>query len=337
MRAVTVGGGAAAAVAAGMLALPVAMVGVVVAGQADRTAGPSGGVTTCTVAGSEVTVEDLDPEQTENARTLVAVGKELGVPSRGWVVALATALQESGLRNLTYGDRDSLGMMQQRPSMGWGAPEQVTDPSYAARAFYGGPESPTRNSGLLSVAGWQDMPVWEAAQAVQRSAYPLAYAKHEELATSVVRRLTGETPGCAVLAPGPWRLPLEEASYTPTSAYGHRISPTRGTADFHTGQDLAAPVGTPVTAVSRGTVSFAGWGGNYGQLVRVRHAHGVESWYAHLSESTVTSGQVVRAGDRLGLVGSTGNSTGPHLHLEIRVDDTAVDPEPWLSGKGVDM
>ena len=122
---------------------------------------------------------DLTAEQAANARVIVAVGQERGVPERGLLIALMTAMQESTLRNLDYGDRDSLGLFQQRPSMGWGTPAQVRDPAYAAAAFYGGPDSPTRNRGLLGVPGWQSMPLTVAAQAVQRSAFPNAYAQWE--------------------------------------------------------------------------------------------------------------------------------------------------------------
>ena len=90
-----------------------------------------------------------------------------------------TAMQESTLRNLDYGDRDSLGLFQQRPSMGWGSPAQVREPAYAAAAFYGGPDSPTGNRGLLGIPRWQQLPLTVAAQAVQRSAFPNAYARWE--------------------------------------------------------------------------------------------------------------------------------------------------------------
>jgi murein DD-endopeptidase MepM/ murein hydrolase activator NlpD len=290
----------------------------------------------CAVSISTPNVADLDQEQISNARTIIAVGKSLKIPPRGWVIAIATAMQESGLRSLNYGDRDSLGLMQQRPSMGWGTVAQVQNAEYAARAFYGGPKSPTSNSGLLSVRGWEEMPLWQAAQTVQRSAFPLAYADHEALSTQIVERLAGTTAGCEPLASGPWRTPVG-TGYTLTSSYGWRTSPTRGGADFHTGQDFAQPEGSAVSAISRGVVAFAGWGGSYGNLVRVRHANGVESWYAHLSTTTVAVGDLIKAGEPLGAVGSTGNSTGPHLHLEIRVDDEPTDPAPWLASKGVHL
>ena len=127
-------------------------------------------------------VVELDDEQAESARVIVAVGQQRGIPARGLLIALMTAMQESGLRNLDYGDRDSLGLFQQRPSMGWGTPDQVREPTYAAAAFFGGPSSPTGNPGLLDVVGWEVMTLTEAAQAVQRSAFPDAYAKWEAAA-----------------------------------------------------------------------------------------------------------------------------------------------------------
>jgi hypothetical protein len=97
-------------------------------------------------------------------------------------IALATALQESGLRNISHGDRDSLGLFQQRPSQGWGTPREILDPTYAAGEFY---------KHLVKVRGYQDLPLTVAAQRVQRSGYPEAYAKHEPDATLLAAALTG--------------------------------------------------------------------------------------------------------------------------------------------------
>ncbi len=321
----------------------VVVVGVPVVMMASLIGGMGGGpalassrsrVSPCTLNPSATSVSDLDAEQISNARRIIAVGKSLHVPPRGWLIAIAAALQESGLRNLPYGDRDSLGLMQQRPSAGWGTPAQILNPTYAIRAFYGGPHSPTSDSGLLSVHGWQTMPLWQAAQSVQHSAFPFAYQQHEALAAQLVHRLAGDTPGCRTLTAGPWGLPVA-TSYTLTSGFGARISPTTGQPDFHTGEDFAVPIGTPARAVSRGVVVFTGWDGGYGNLIRIRHAHGVESWYGHLSAIKVHVGQHVRKGAVIGLTGSTGNSTGPHLHLEIRVNDQPTDPLPFLRSKGL--
>ncbi|MFP7760282.1 LysM peptidoglycan-binding domain-containing protein [Marisediminicola sp. LYQ85] len=138
------------------------------------------------VTSPESGVTPLTPEMAANAKTIVSVGRSLGVSDYGLVIALATAMQESSLLNLDYGDRDSLGLFQQRPSTGWGSPRQVTDPVYAATVFFGGPTNPNvgQTRGLLDIEGWQDLPVTEAAQAVQISAYPDAYAKWETSARS---------------------------------------------------------------------------------------------------------------------------------------------------------
>lgn len=124
---------------------------------------------------------DLTDEMRTNARIVVEVGRALGVPERGIVIALATAAQESGLRNLDHGDRDSLGLFQQRPSQGWGAPAELLDPVVAATRFFvgvDGADGPVA-LGLLDIPGWDALPLTEAAQAVQRSAHPDFYAKWE--------------------------------------------------------------------------------------------------------------------------------------------------------------
>ncbi|HEY0937031.1 MAG TPA: hypothetical protein VGD91_25255 [Trebonia sp.] len=124
-------------------------------------------------------------EQADNAATIAGVGLALGMPDHAVTVALATALQESGLRNLTGGDRDSAGLFQQRPSQGWGTYEQVTDPVHAANAFY---------AKLRTEPDWPTLSVTQAAQLVQRSATPAAYARWEPVARSLARALTGEDP-----------------------------------------------------------------------------------------------------------------------------------------------
>jgi LysM repeat protein len=123
----------------------------------------------------------LDDTMRANARIIVDIGRNLGLPDRGIVIALAVAAQESGLRNLDHGDRDSLGLFQQRPSQGWGTVDQVLDPDHAAAAFFGGPSSPTVGTapGLVDVPGWPSMTLTDAAQAVQHSAHPEHYAKWE--------------------------------------------------------------------------------------------------------------------------------------------------------------
>jgi murein DD-endopeptidase MepM/ murein hydrolase activator NlpD len=102
----------------------------------------------------------------------------------------------------------------------------------------------------------------------------------------------------------------------------------------HTGQDFAAPIGTPVHAVADGVITSAEWAGAYGWRIIVRHADGTETWYCHLSAFLIRSGKV-QAGEMIGRVGATGNVTGPHLHLEVRINGQPVDPRPWLRAHGL--
>jgi hypothetical protein len=149
----------------------------------------------------------LTLDQAANAATIAAVGKAAGLPDHAVTVALAAALQESRLYNLAGGDRDSVGLFQQRPSQGWGTPAQLRQPNYAAGAFF---------AALRVVPGWQTMPVTEAAQLVQRSATPDAYAAWEQQARAMAEALTGETSGglaCqfALNGPAPAATPLADA------------------------------------------------------------------------------------------------------------------------------
>ncbi|HRC40296.1 MAG TPA: hypothetical protein PLK69_02200 [Tetrasphaera sp.] len=130
------------------------------------------------------------PEQTGHAATITAEAIRRGLPARAATIALATALQESGLRNLDYGDRDSVGLFQQRPSQGWGSVPQIMDPTYAAGAFY---------DALVKVDDYESRPITEVAQEVQRSAFPTAYADHEGEGRVLASTLTGHSPaglGC---------------------------------------------------------------------------------------------------------------------------------------------
>ena len=159
----------------------------------------------CTVVSSAGPTYTLTPEQAQNAAIIAAVAFKAGLPDHAVTVALATSLQETKLRNLPYGDRDSVGLFQQRPSEGWGTQAQLLDPVYSTSAFYGG---------LTRVPGWQTMSVTDAAQAVQRSADASAYAVWEDEARALAIALTGEVPaglscqlsGFAGAAPAPTAL-----------------------------------------------------------------------------------------------------------------------------------
>ncbi|HSS68069.1 MAG TPA: hypothetical protein VLK34_05915 [Nocardioidaceae bacterium] len=139
----------------------------------------------------------LSIDQAGNASIIAAVAERRGLPARAISIAIAAAIQESKLQNLEGGDRDSIGIFQQRPSQGWGTPRQLNDPYYATNAFY---------DALVTVDGYENMPITEAAQAVQRSAYPDAYAEHESDGRAVASALSGYSPAaftCVVHASDP--------------------------------------------------------------------------------------------------------------------------------------
>ena len=139
-------------------------------------------------------------------------------------------------------------------------------------------------------------------------------------------------PTAPALAPGVPGAPqfLLPVAGRPSSGYGLRADPIHGGTVNHPGFDLAATTGTEVAAAARGTVVHAGPAGTYGNLVTVRHDNGFETRYAHLSEVDVKVGDLVEAGAELGKVGTTGYSTGPHLHFEVRRDGQPIDPAPLL-------
>lgn len=317
--------------------------------------GGSGGLCLATVTAPGATPAGLTPEQTRNAAAIVAVGERMRVPVRGWVIAVATARQESDLINTSSGDRDSVGLFQQRPSQGWGSPEQLLDPGYAATRFY---------EALLRVPGWQTMPLTEAAQAVQRSAYPDAYADDEAPATAIVTAYTGGSlPGCdpvAVSASG-WVRPVPGPIVS-----GFRTQERPG----HDGIDIGAPRNTVIRAASAGVVvtvlcnvagrSYAPTGGTLpcdfdgnpglggcGWYVQIRHpgqpTGDVVTRYCHMvRQPAVTVGQTVTAGQPIGLVGTSGNSSGPHLHFEVHIghpatEANAIEPSRFLAERGVSI
>jgi hypothetical protein len=460
-------------------------------------------------------VTDLSPKQVEVARsiyfTTLGVGKSLkwsaAKTERAVLVALVTAKQESQLGaypgiDRPNGDGDA-GVFQQRQKPGWyGTLDQVTKVGYAAGVFLRGkvvsaadvaaarragsiPAGPVGYTipGLQQVRGWESLPLTVAAQRVQRSAFPDAYAKHERISRTLLAvfkdkldpqsaeaQVTGESVLCgpaealtcpptgrgaeAGLNPDALRVlrctargwpeiptyygigsrpnvsdhPYGNAvdvmipDYTsPAGAalgdeitqwllqnrkqlgvkyliwkkriwsverqaegwreyfgisphYDHIHVSTYGdsagsdvvvaaaggsasgppvlplanvvlTARFgqcsslwarcHTGLDFSAGTGTPIRAVLGGRVVSTGWGGAYGQLTKIEAKPGLQFWYAHQSARGVRVGQVVKTGQVIGRVGQTGNTTGAHLHLEVRQRGSAIDPEAWLRKQGV--
>ncbi|MEV4864626.1 C40 family peptidase [Streptomyces ossamyceticus] len=233
-----------------LLAVPVLAVGV---GTATASC-PTGGtqtVDTSAVAGqvkaildgggkSTVSVPGLaDPaEQIPNAKTIQATGVAMNIPARGQIVALATALQESGLRNLTYGDRDSLGLFQQRPSQGWGTANEILDPVHASTKFY---------EALEKVSGWQSLSVTQAAQAVQRSGFPEAYAKWEPLATALQQAIEPLLSKAGGTSPSPSPSDSDNTASAASSTAGGCTAGGDGT-DFGTIPPGAVPAGYKIPA-----------------------------------------------------------------------------------------
>jgi murein DD-endopeptidase MepM/ murein hydrolase activator NlpD len=366
-------------IAGGIVALVFVLVAVMFFGSAPGASpaalaavcgGDSGSTPALPVLDGGPRIASLDAEQSGNARTIVQVasslsashGLDAGNTRRAAVIGIMTAMQESTLRNLNYGDRDSLGLFQQRAA--WASAAERTTPSAAATMFYTGGHGGQR--GLFAIPGWQSMPLWAAAQAVQVSAFPTAYAKWERTAEAVVAKLLGGDGGTLpVAAPAPtiplpeactdpasfegtpdaparpsskgWVLPLPAGRFTPTSPFGWRMHPILHDWRLHTGEDLGAAQGTPVYAVFPGKVVAAGPNDGYGNQIVVEHGGGVASAYNHLSAILVPAGARVTAGQLIGRVGSTGLSTAPHLHFEIRIDGRPIDPVPFMQSHGVDL
>lgn len=273
-------------------------------------------------------------EQVANAKIIWTVARQMSESDRGAVVGIATALQESSLRNLPYGDQDSLGIFQQRA--GWGSRAARMNPVEASRMFF---------VALNKIKDWQHLPVGVAAQSVQRSAFPSAYAGQEQPALGLVAFLdTKYAPGSSVAnaisgsglcgpgsSTGMGKIVLPVDHYVLTARFGQC---SYHWANCHTGLDFAAPTGTPIHAVMAGKIVWTGWGGAYGNLTKIQHPDNVQTWYAHQSAIQVKVGETVTAGQIIGRVGATGNTTGPHVHLEVRTDGTPVDPDKWLIDHG---
>jgi murein DD-endopeptidase MepM/ murein hydrolase activator NlpD/chemotaxis protein histidine kinase CheA len=272
--------------------------------------------------------------QMRNAATIASVGAKMGMNSRDIMIGIMTAITESGLVNIKGGHLDSQGLFQQRPSMGWGTVAQVTDPEYAARAFFG----PLRGHAERS----SESP-WLAAQHIQRSAFSDGsnYRAWWNAAQAIWDKgLKKQKSGGTA------------AGYVPGKGGRHRPISTPVSRGLHGGSsagdppavDLSASTGHKVYAVADGVITssrdiagplasdtYNGSGpyGSYGRVIQMRTDSGAGILYGHLSQRFAATGQRVTGGSVLGLSGNTGNSSGPHLHF-----GATNGPYAWLRTGG---
>lgn len=159
-----------------------------------------------------------------------------------------------------------------------------------------------------------------------------AAAQEESLKRSIAASSSkgNASNGRIVYSGGVFCWPAPSYTYV-SSEFGYRIHPVYGTKKYHSGMDLAAPGGSPILAAANGTVRFAGWNGGYGYCIILDHGGGIQTLYGHSSKLLVSAGQTVTRGQKIALVGTTGTSTGNHLHFEVLNNGVATNPRPYLS------
>jgi hypothetical protein len=225
---------------------------------------------------------DLDQDQAANAATIAAVAASRGLPARALTIALATSMQESQLHNLDHGDRDSLGLFQQRPSQGWGTAQQILDPVFASDSFF---------DSLVKIHDYQSLPLTVAAQEVQRSGYPEAYAQHETDATQLSLALTGQDPAalsCTTGADTPYsaggRLGrADQVTARLTREFGKRVEPKQES-DPRT-VSVPVPTGGSTAADEQRGWAVAQWAVAHAHDLKVEQvSFGGRQWQAAHSE-----------------------------------------------------
>lgn len=301
----------------------------------------------------------LSARQLEIAGIVINVGRSSGRSDRAILVALAVAAQESRFRNYANDgrgddlkpdqrrigrsmelphdavgtDHGSLGVFQQQWPW-WGTMRELMDPATAAEKFY---------AALDKVYGWERMSIGEAGQAVQRSAFPRAYDDDVDLARKLLDSAEnpdgiapvsyfGSATDCvSTVFSGEVVMPVAGSDYVDSKSFGRQGALW---STVHTGTDFSTACGIPVLASTGGTVSVRtdqAWSGRW--LVTIdAGGGGVVTWYAHMQAISVANGDVVHAGQQIGAVGTEGNSTGCHLHFEVRPGGGApIDPSTWLA------
>lgn len=299
-----------------------------------------------------VSAKGLTASQLENARLIIGIGRNRGRSLRDIKIALMTGMQESKLRNLSYGDRDSLGIYQQRA--GWGTAKQRRDPAYAINAFY---------KELEKFKNRDKMSLMETAIAVQRpsrAAYMSRSNNFNSWGKMADQLLEGQTGGVAKASPmiydaaceeseeikdtpkppainvpaGSWVRPLP--SLRVGSQYGMRFHPILHYTRLHDGVDLSGSTGTPIYSMGDGKVVYRGKNRGAGNYLRISYAGGFTASYMHMSRfGNYRVGDKVKAGAVIGYVGATGLATGPHLHLGMKKHGKSINPIPVMCSHGI--
>jgi len=284
----------------------------------------------------------LNQHQADVANTIIRAGIEAGASEYDIKIALMTALAESDLQALSYGDLDSQNAFQQRPSQDW--PDTV-DTLTAAQAFFKGHGT---NLGLLDIKNRPQKDAGALAQEVQRSAYPERYGEFEQVAEDIVisaRKPTEKALSLTDVAvnaldprPRDRAFPIKGktmASSEVTSEFGWRYGGGKrdtGERNFHQGIDLACAYGEPITAVESGVVEHVdtdpdGYGSYAIALIT---PDGTEFLYGHVQKRLVQNGDWVEPGALVAECGSEGNSSGPHLHFEMWQGSQPINPRDYL-------
>ena len=351
------GNGSTAALIAGIPAAALTLVLSVVLMGGDSAAAecnPTGGPLDLDPAAiTETRVGDYDHEQLVNAAYILAAGHDLGLGVRDQTIGVMTALGESALRVLDYGDAagpDSRGLFQQRDNGAWGSLTDRMDPYISATNFF---------LAIQQVDGRDGLEPTIVAHRAQRNADPYHYAPYWDDAVAIVESLARAdlqlAPGtgdqvCTSQAAGAPAVVNADGWASPgagpvVSRYGMRANPgqiNHGQYRMHVGTDLASGgCEGPIYAANDGVVieaSLRPESGGVG-VIAVDHGAGITTRYLHMYASgiLVRTGQQVTAGQQIGRVGSSGNSTGCHLHFEVLIDGNPTDPEPFMAGVGITL
>ena len=313
---------------------------------------PAQGIVSASGNVSLASTTGFNQKQVNLIKEAVSIGIKRGFPGREILSLVAAAGQETGVRNLTYGDLDSGGVLQQRPSAGWGTYKQVTDPTYAFNKYL---------TELKKVKNRSSKSVKELAMAVQKPSEAAYNSPKNNFATwekrmrgvlgAIVNRPAGKASGAAMVyeecpksdssqlsfSKSGWTKPLSYLRIG--SPFGPRFHPILHYTRLHNGIDLSSPSGAKIYAMGPGKIITMdkGYNGGAGNYIAIDHGDGYVVKYLHQSRFAegVHVGDRVRAGTHVGYVGSTGLSTAPHLHLQLNKKGSGVDPVPYLCAHGL--